>query len=91
MDYISPHDDLDFEYICILHDIPARHGAPKYQVWLRKVERFKRYLLDNSGHGQTGTQAEEHIDKAIQVYSHNLVAEDVVSGERTAIQSIHKG
>ena len=37
-----------------LHDTLAHNNTPQYQVWLQKVERFRRYHSDKIGtHGQT--------------------------------------
>ena len=64
-------------------NILAHDGVPQYQVWLQKVEWFRKHLLDNPGH------ADKHIDTVIPVYSHNFIMEDIC-GERTVIPNIHK-
>ena len=51
-DCILAYYDLDSNPIllCFLRDTPAYSEVSPYRVWLRKVERFRRYFLNKAGH-----------------------------------------
>ena len=47
-DYMSPQCDLELEdsKLIFLHDTLAHDDASLYQVWLQKVQQFRRYCSD---------------------------------------------
>ena len=49
---LNPHCNLDLEHSNpkSAHNTPARDDAPQYQVWLQKVQKFRRLFEDLSPH-----------------------------------------
>ena len=70
-DYISPRCDLDLEdsQPIFRHYTPAHDNTPPYQVWLQKVERFKRYRPDKiRTHKPTEKRTHGQTNAVIPIY-----------------------